>query len=53
MWLEYICEYFNVKMIRLKRKNKGFVLSFLMFRNIFNVELKEVFSFRKFRVDIC
>ena len=37
----------------LKNKNKGPVISFSTFRNIFNRELKDVLSFRKFRVDTC
>lgn len=53
MWFEFVCEYFYLMIISLKNKNKGFVISFLIFRNIFNRELKDVLSFRKFRVDIC
>ena len=33
--------------------NNGPVISFSTFRNIFNRELKDVLSFRKFRVDTC
>ena len=53
MWSEYICEHPNVKTTRLKRKNKGPVISFSTFRNIFNAKLKDVLSFRKCRVDTC
>ena len=53
MWSEYIREHPNVKTTRLKRKNKGPVISFSTFRNIFNAELKDVLSFRKSRVDTC
>ena len=53
MWLEYICKHPDVKMTKLKRKNKGPVISYSMYRNIFNTELKDVLSFRKSRVDTC
>ena len=38
MWSEYIREHPDVKTTRLKRKNKGPVISFSTFRNIFNTE---------------
>ena len=53
MWSEYIREHPDVKTTRLKRKNKGPVISFSTFRNIFNTELKDVLSFRKSRLDTC
>ena len=53
MWSEYIRKHPDVKTTKLKRKNKGPVISFSTFRNIFNTELKDVLSFRKSRVDTC
>ena len=53
MWSQFVREHPHVKTTSLKNKNKGPVISFSTFRNIFNRELKDVLSFRKFRVDTC
>ena len=53
MWSEFVHEHPHLKTTRLKNKNNGPVISFSTFRNIFNRELKDVLSFRKFRVDTC
>lgn len=53
MWTEFVREHPNLTTTSLKNKNSGPVISFSTFRNIFNRELKDVLSFRKFRVDTC
>jgi len=53
MWTEFVREHPNLMTTSLKNKNSGPVISFSTFRNIFNRELKDVLSFRKFRVDTC
>ena len=42
MWCEFLKENPDLKTTSLTRNNKGPVLSFSSFRNIFNTELKEV-----------
>ena len=53
MWSQFVREHPHLMTTSLKNKNKGPVISFSTFRNIFNRELKEVLSFREFRVDTC
>lgn len=53
MWSEFLKENPDLKTTSLRRNNKGPVLSFSSFRNIFNSELKEILSFRKARQDTC
>ena len=53
MWCQFLKENPDLKTTSLKRNNKGPVLSFSSFRNIFNTELKEMLSFRKARQDTC
>ena len=53
MWSQFVREHPHLMTTSLKNKNKGPVISFSTFRNIFNRELKDVLSFRKFRVDTC
>lgn len=53
MWSKFLTENPNLKTTSLKRNNKGPVLSFSAFRNIFNSELKEMLSFRKSKLDTC
>ena len=42
MWCEFLKENPDLKTTSFTRNNKGPVLSFSSFRNIFNTELKEV-----------
>jgi len=53
IWSEFFNENLDLKTTSLRRNNKGPVLSFSSFRNIFNSELKEMLSFRKARQDTC
>ena len=53
MWSKFLTENPDLKTTSLRRQNKGPVLSFSSFRNIFNSELKEMLSFRKSRQDTC
>ena len=53
MWSEFVHQHPHLKTTSLKNKHNGPVISFSTFRNIFNRELKDVLSFRKFRVDTC
>lgn len=53
MWSRFVRENPDLKTTSLRRQNKGPVLSFSSFRNIFNSELKEILSFRKARQDTC
>ena len=50
MWREFVKVNPNLKTNRSKLKNKGPVISFSTFRNIFNEDL---LSFRKARIDTC
>jgi len=53
MWSEFVRENPYLIATSLKSKNKGPIIGFSTFRNIFNRKLKDVLSFRKFRVDTC
>ena len=53
MWSEFLKENPDLKTTSLRRNNKGPVLSFSSFRNIFNSKLKEMLSLRKARQDTC
>ena len=53
MWSEFVREHPHLKTTSLRQKNKGPVISFSAFRNLFNNELKDVLSFRKPRLDTC
>ena len=53
MWIEFLKENPDLKTTSLRRNNRGPVLSFSSFRNVFNSELKEMLSFRKVRQDTC
>ena len=53
MWSQFVLENPNLKTTSLSRKNKGPVISFSSFRNIFNNNLKGRLSFRKSRQDTC
>lgn len=53
MWPAFVREHPQLITTSLKSKNKGPVISFSTVRNIFNRELKDGLSFRKFRVDTC
>ena len=45
-----LCKHPNLITTSFKNKNSGSVIGFSIFRNIFNRELKDTLSFRKFRV---
>ena len=53
MWGKFVSKNPSFKTNRSKMKNKGPVISFSTFRNIFNEELRDVLSFRKAREDTC
>ena len=53
MWAEFVREHPHLRTTSLRRRNKGPVISFSAFRNLFNSELKDVLSFRKPRLDTC
>lgn len=53
MWREFVKVNPNLKTNRSKLKNKGPVISFSTFRNIFNEDLGDLLSFRKARIDTC
>ena len=53
MWTEFLKGNPDLKTTSLRRNNRGPVLSFSSFRNIFNSELKDMLSFRKARQDTC
>lgn len=53
MWSQFLVQNPNLKTTSLRRKNKGPVISFSSFRNIFNSKLKDRLSFRKPRQDTC
>ena len=53
MWSEFLAENPNLRTTGLRRRNRGPVLSFSAFRNIYNNELKELLGFRKSRLDTC
>ena len=51
MWREFVSKNPDLKTTSLRRKNKGHVISFSTFRNLFIQELRDLFSFRKARQD--
>lgn len=53
MWGKFVSKNPSFKTNRSKMKNKGPVISFSTFRNIFIEELRDVLSFRKAREDTC
>jgi len=53
MWRDFVCKYPDLKTTSLKKKNKGPVISFSTFRNLFITEFKDLLSFRKARQDTC
>ena len=53
MWRDFCKNHPRLKTNRLRLKNKGPVISFSTFRNIFHRELGDILSFRKARVDTC
>ena len=53
MWREFVEKNPHFKTNLSKIKNKGPVISFSTFRNIFNADLRDILSFRKSRVDTC
>ena len=53
MWRDFVTENPNFKSRRSPLRNKGPVISFSTFRNLFHQDLSDLFSFRKARVDTC
>ena len=53
MWLEFVKKFPEFKTNHSRLKNKGPVISYSCFRNIFNKDLREILSFRKPRIDTC
>ena len=53
MWLEFVTRNPHFSSNRSRLKNKGPVISYSTFRNIFNTDLREILSFRKPRDDTC
>lgn len=53
MWLEFVKGNPDFKTNRLRLKNKGAVISYTTFKNIFYSDLRETLSFRKPREDTC
>lgn len=53
MWLEFTRRNPNFRTHRLNLRNKGPVISYSTFRNIFYCDLRESLSFRKPREDTC
>ena len=53
MWRDFVAKNPDFKTNRSQIKNRGPVISFSTFRNIFNLNLRDMFSFRKARVDTC
>ena len=53
MWTEFLKGNPDLKTTSLRWNNRGPVLSFSSFRNIFNSKLKDMLSFRKARQDTC
>ena len=53
MWQSFCAEYPQFKTTSSKAKNKGPVISFSTFRNVFDENLRDTLSFRKARVDTC
>ena len=53
MWRDFVSKNPGFKTNRSKLQNKGPVISFSTFRNIFNENLRDLLSFRKAREDTC
>ena len=53
MWLEFIAKNPSFKTKRSDRNNRGPVISYSTFRNIFKDDLRVLFSFRRSREDTC
>ena len=53
IWGDFVTENPNSKSTRSPWRNTGPVISFSTFRNIFQKDLSDLFSFRKARVDTC
>jgi len=53
LWKEFVAKNPDFKTNRSRFKNKGPVISFSTFRNIFNENLRDMLGFRKARVDTC
>lgn len=53
MWSEFVRLHPRLQTTSLRKRNKGPVISFSAFRNVFNSNLKDVLSFRKARLDTC
>ena len=53
MWQEFVRKNPDFKANRTRYTNKGPVISYSRFRNIFQEELRDTLSFRKPRVDTC
>lgn len=53
MWRDFVSQNPHFKTNRSNVENKGPVISFSTFRNIFNEDLREEFGFRKARIDTC
>ena len=53
LWKEFVENNPDFKTNRSNLKNKGPVISFSTFRNIFNENLKDMLGFRKARIDTC
>ena len=52
-WCDFVAKNPNFKTNRSQIKNRGPVISFSTFRNIYNRNLRDMFSFRKARMDTC
>ena len=53
MWVEFVRRNPELRTTRSRHKNKGPVISYSCFRNIFYQDLRKSLSFRKPRVDTC
>ena len=53
MWRDFVAKNPDFKTNRSQIKNRGPVISFSSFRNIFNLNLRDMLSFRKARIDTC
>ena len=53
MWHDFVSQNPHFKTNGTNIENKGPVISFSTFRNIFNEDLREEFGFRKARIDTC
>ena len=51
LWRDFVLQNPHFKTNHSNVENKGPVISFSMFRNIFNEDLREEFGFRKARID--